>query len=159
MTVQITGGVTFSGGASVVEQFATIPLIDFNEGIVTYIDEAYGITNGFTTVQNGTGNDAVTIDGISNEIFNKFKDLLGDPGTGAHGGYFYTKWAPGSTTSLGGVVTNPNSYNALTYIILYWNGDISEYGLYIEPSSPFGGDNVSGSWLFSGKFALFVRTL
>lgn len=159
MTVQITGGVTFSGGASVVEQFATIPLIDFNEGVVTYVDQAYGITNGFATVQNGAGNDAVVIDGISNEIFNKFKDLLGDPGTGAHGGYFYTKWAPGSTTSLGGVVTNPNSYNALTYVILYWNGDISNHSIYIETINPTNGDNISGDWLFSGKFALFVRTL
>ena len=157
MSIQITGGVTFSGGASVVEQFATIPLIDFNEGVVTYIDQAYSITNGFATVQNEGGNDAITIDNISNEIFNKFKDFLGDPGTSSHGGYFYTKWAPGSTKTPGGVMSDAPSYTALTYIVLYWDGDISAYGLYIEPSSPISGNNVSGNWLFPGKFTLFQQ--
>jgi hypothetical protein len=157
MTVRITGGVTFSGGASVVEQYATVPLIDFNEGLVDYIDSAYSITNGFATVQNNTGNDAVAIDGISNEIFNKFKDLLGDPGTSAHGGYFFTKWAPGSTKTPGGAMELAPSYTALTYVILYWNGDISQYGIYIETINPDNGGNIAGDWLFPGKFALFQQ--
>jgi len=157
MSIQVTGGVTFTGGSTLVESFATIPLSEYLGADRSYNDMAYETTNGFVTTQTNTGNDSINLDGISIDTFNAFKNILGDPGTGAHGGYFFAKWDSGSTTTPGGVMSYAPSYTALAFIVLYYNAP-DNYGLYIAPSNPFSGDTIAGTWLFPARFTLFQQT-